>query len=208
MTFDQLAALKIIPVVAINTVNHASPLADALEAGGLPVAEITLRTDAGVKAIEALAARGNFAVGAGTVHSVKQAQQVADAGATFVVSPGFNPKTVQWCLDHDMPVYPGVSSPTDLEMALEFGLQVVKFFPAEQIGGVPMLKALQGPYADMRFIPTGGISIANLNDYLALPSVVACGGSWMVKSDLINQGRFDEVQRLTAEAVSLSQQSR
>ena len=119
-----------------------------------------------------------------------------------MVSPGFNPKTVQWCLDQSVPIYPGVSSPTDLESAIELGLNVVKFFPAEQIGGVKMIEALQGPYGDMHFIPTGGINAANLKSYLNLRSVVACGGSWMVKSDLLDAGRFDEVERITAEAVA------
>ena len=199
---EKIKVWKIIPVVAIHQASDANPLADALAAGGLGVAEITLRTAAGLEAISNLAARSDFVVGAGTVHSVEQAKQVADAGAKFVVTPGFNPKTVQWCLDHSMPIYPGVSSPTDLETAIEFGLEVVKFFPAEQLGGVKMLKALQGPYSEIRFIPTGGINSANLNGYLGLPSVVACGGSWMVKADLITAGNFNEVQRLTAEAVA------
>jgi 2-dehydro-3-deoxyphosphogluconate aldolase/(4S)-4-hydroxy-2-oxoglutarate aldolase len=199
---ERIETWKIIPVVAIHRAHDAEPLVEALAAGGLPVAEITLRTDAGLEAIAKLSGRADFVVGAGTVHSVDQAKQVADAGAKFVVSPGFNPKTVQWCLDHSMPIYPGVSSPTDLETAMGFGLEVVKFFPAELIGGVKMLKALQGPFGDLRFIPTGGINSTNLSDYLSLPCVVACGGSWMVKADLINAGRFDEVQRLTAEAVA------
>lgn len=197
--------LRILPVIAIDRVDDVSPLADALEKGGLPIAEITLRTDAGIGAIAKLSTRDDFVVGAGTVHSVEQAKMVADAGAKFVVSPGINPKTVQWCLDHRMPIYPGVSCPTDLETAIEFGLEVVKFFPAEQLGGVAMLKALQGPYSNIRFIPTGGISASNLKTYLDLPSVIACGGSWMVKADLINSGSFAEVQRLTAEAVASSE---
>ena len=197
--------LRIIPVIAIDRVDDVSPLADALDRGGLPIAEITLRTDAGLEAIAKLSTRNDFVVGAGTVHSVEQAKKVADAGAKFVVSPGFNPKTVQWCLDHQMPIYPGVSCPTDLETALEFGLEVVKFFPAEQIGGVKMLQALQGPYGNIRFIPTGGISATNLKTYLDLPSVIACGGSWMVKADLIKSRNFSEVQRLRAEAVASSQ---
>ena len=197
--------LRIIPVIAIDRIDDVSSLADALDRGGLPIAEITLRTDAGLEAIAKLSTRNDFVVGAGTVHSVEQAKKVADAGAKFVVSPGFNPKTVQWCLDHQMPIYPGVSCPTDLETALEFGLEVVKFFPAEQIGGVKMLQALQGPYGNIRFIPTGGISATNLKTYLDLPSVIACGGSWMVKADLIKSRNFSEVQRLTAEAVASSE---
>lgn len=157
---EKIENWKIVPVVAIERASDAERLADALSQGGLPVAEITLRTDAGLQAISKLADRADFVVGAGTVHSVEQAKQVADAGAKFVVSPGFNPKTVQWCLDRSLPIFPGVSSPTDLETAIEFGLSIVKFFPAEQLGGVAMLKALQGPYGDIRFMPTGGIDAA------------------------------------------------
>ncbi len=199
---EQLESWKIVPVVAIQRQSDAKPLADALSAGGLPVAEVTLRTDAGLAAISSLADRANFTVGAGTVHTADQAKQVVDAGAKFIVTPGFNPRTVKWCVDHSIPIYPGVSSPTDLESAIEFGLTVVKFFPAERIGGIPMLKALQGPYGDIRLIPTGGINASNLKDYLSLPSVLACGGSWMVKSDLIADGKFDEIQRLTTEALA------
>ena len=200
---EQLETLKIIPVVALNDADSAMPLADALVAGGLPVAEVTLRTDAGLAAISALAKVDNFLIGAGTVHSSDQAKQVADAGACFVVTPGFNPKTVQWCLDNGMPIFPGISSPTDLEIALEFGLEVVKFFPAERIGGIPMIKALQGPYGSIRFIPTGGINSENISKYLALPSVVACGGSWMVKADLIDSGKFDQITEITKQALAV-----
>ncbi len=200
---EQLERLKIIPVVAIDEVEQAEPLAAALTDGGLPVAEITLRTNAGLGAISRLAKRKGFLVGAGTVHSVDQAKQVADAGARFVVTPGFNARTVQWCLDNDIPIFPGVSSPTDLEMAIELGLEVVKFFPAERIGGIPMIRALQGPYGDIRFVPTGGINTDNVSDYLSLPSVVACGGSWMVKSDLIAAGAFDKITEITRNAMAM-----
>lgn len=199
---QQLETLKIIPVVAITQAEHAVPLSHALIAGGLPVAEVTLRTEAGLDAIKQMAQIDNFLIGAGTVHSVEQAKQVAGAGSKFVVTPGFNPKTVQWCLDNDMPIFPGCSSPTDLEMALDFGLEVVKFFPAEAMGGIPMLKAFQGPYGDIRFIPTGGINTGNIKDYLNLPSVVACGGSWMVKSDMIADGNFDQITSITQEALN------
>ena len=200
---QQLESLKIVPVVAINQAEKAVPLAEALIAGGLPVAEVTLRTDAALDAIGQLAKVDNFLIGAGTVHSVDDAKKVADAGAKFLVTPGFNPKTVQWCLDNNMPVFPGISSPTDLESALEFGLKVVKFFPAERIGGVPMLKALQGPYGGIRFIPTGGINTENIGEYLALPSVVACGGSWMVKADMIDAGSFDQITDITKKAMAV-----
>lgn len=201
---DWIDAFKLVPVVAIESQRQAESLADALVEGGLPCAEITLRTDDALQSIRVLAQRSGFLVGAGTVHSVTQAQQVVDAGARFVVSPGLNPKTVQWCLDHQVPVFPGISSPTDLEMALELGLEVVKFFPAEALGGVPMLKALCGPYREIRFMPTGGIHLGNLKQYLDLPQVIACGGSWMVKPELIREGDFDAIARLTSEALALA----
>ncbi|OUT57959.1 Putative KHG/KDPG aldolase [Stieleria bergensis] len=196
-------SLKIVPVVAIEDVRHADRLADALTGGGLPCAEITLRTEAGLASIERLRKRDGFLVGAGTVHSVTQAKQVVDSGAQFIVSPGFNPKTVQWCVENEVPIFPGISSPTDLEMALEFGLEVVKFFPAEALGGIKTLQAFHGPYHTIRFMPTGGISASNIVDYLNLPFVIACGGSWMVKSDLISAGRFDEITQLTRDAMNL-----
>lgn len=189
------------PVVSVDDTAHADPLADALVAGGLPCAEITLRTEAGLAAIRSLARRGDLLVGAGTVHSVDQAARVAEAGAAFVVSPGLNPKTVRWCIDHAVPVIPGVATPTDLEAALEFGLEVVKFFPAEALGGVAMLRALGGPFAGVRFVPTGGITADNVGSYLSLPNVLAVGGSWMVQSQRIAAGRFDEIRRAVSEAV-------
>jgi 2-dehydro-3-deoxyphosphogluconate aldolase/(4S)-4-hydroxy-2-oxoglutarate aldolase len=201
---DSLEKLRVIPVVALEDADKAEPLADALCAGGLPCAEITLRTETALKSIRALSGRADLLLGAGTVHGSEQARAAVDAGARFIVTPGFNPKTVAWCLDNEVPVFPGTSSPTDLEMALDFGLKVVKFFPAETIGGVKTLKAFAGPYGALRFIPTGGISPRNLPDYLVLPQVVACGGSWMVTQDLINGYLFAEVTRLASEAVSFA----
>tara|TARA_R110002049_G_scaffold305056_3_gene501170 strand:+ start:130229 stop:130894 length:666 start_codon:yes stop_codon:yes gene_type:complete len=203
-TISEIGKLKVVPVVAINDSAHAEPLADALIAGGLPCAEITLRTDAGLAAIERLSKRSDFLVGAGTVHNAEQAERVAQAGAKFVVAPGFNPRTVSWCVDNHVLVLPGTSNPTDLEQALEFNLDIVKFFPAEAMGGVKTLKAFHGPYDSIRFMPTGGISTDNLLDYLRLPYVLACGGSWMVKSDMISAGRFDEITRLTALTIKLT----
>ena len=201
---DSLEKLRVIPVVALEDADKAEPLADALCAGGLPCAEITLRTETALESIRALSGRDDLLLGAGTVHGSEQAKAAVDAGARFIVTPGFNPKTVAWCLENEVPVFPGTSSPTDLEMALDFGLKIVKFFPAEAIGGVKTLKAFAGPYRTLRFIPTGGISPVNLADYLALPQVVACGGSWMVKQDLIDGEHFDEVTQLASEAVSLA----
>ena len=199
----QIEEIKVMPVVAIESVDDAQRLADALIAGGIPCAEITLRTDAGIAVIESLSDRSDFLVGAGTVHNADKAKAVTDVGSKFVVAPGFNPKTVSWCVDNKVPVFPGTSSPTDLEHALEFGLEVVKFFPAEAMGGVKTLKAFHGPYRSLRFMPTGGVSTSNLADYLSLPYVIACGGSWMVKGDMIAAGRFDEITRIAAETVQL-----
>ncbi len=201
---EKIESLKIVPVVALESAEDAEPLADALCAGGLPCAEITMRTDAALEIIRRLAPRRDLLLGVGTVHNAEQAKAAVDAGAQFVVTPGFNPRTVSWCQENNVPVFPGVSSPTDLEMALEHGLNVVKFFPAETLGGVKTLKAFSGPYGGIRFIPTGGISSSNLNDYLQLPFVVACGGSWMVKPELLKAKDFDEIRRLTAEAVQLA----
>jgi 2-dehydro-3-deoxyphosphogluconate aldolase / (4S)-4-hydroxy-2-oxoglutarate aldolase len=201
---DSLEKLRVIPVVALEDADKAEPLADALCAGGLPCVEITLRTETALESIRVLAGRDDLLLGAGTVHGSEQARAAVDAGACFIVTPGFNPKTVAWCLENKVPVFPGTSSPTDLEMALDFGLKIVKFFPAEAIGGVKTLKAFAGPYRTLRFIPTGGISPVNLADYLALPQVVACGGSWMVKQDLIDGELFDEVTQLASDAVSLA----
>ncbi len=198
---ERIGELKLIPVVALDSADDAVRLAEALLDGGLPCAEITLRTDAGLETLRRLSSLEGFLLGAGTVHSARQAQQVADAGGEFVVTPGFNPQTVEWCLDHQLPIIPGIATPSDLEQALEYGIEVVKFFPAEALGGIKMLQALSGPYHHMRFVPTGGIHRENLCAYLALPQVLACGGSWMVKTELISDGRFDEITRLTREAL-------
>jgi 2-dehydro-3-deoxyphosphogluconate aldolase/(4S)-4-hydroxy-2-oxoglutarate aldolase len=197
---------KIIPVVAIQDAEDALPLADALIRGGLPCAEITFRTAAAASAIKAVAQRGDILVGAGTVLTVDQVKQAVDAGATFIVAPGFNPKVVAYCIDKGIPVTPGVSNPTDIEMALDFGLEILKFFPAEAFGGLKTLKAMSAPYTMMRFIPTGGIGPGNVLDYLKHPKVAACGGSWMVKSDLIAGGQFERITELTREAVAIAAQ--
>ena len=198
---SRLQSLKLIPVVALESATDAEPLAGALCEAGLPCAEITLRTEAGLDSIRALSNRNDFLLGAGTVHSVEQAQASVEAGAQFIVTPGFNPRTVAWCVENNVPIFPGIATPTDLELALEHGLNVVKFYPAEAFGGARTLKAFSGPYGEVRFIPTGGINARNLVDYLQLPNVLACGGSWMVNPELLREGRWSEVTRLTAEAV-------
>lgn len=201
---EKIQKIKVVPVVAINDAADAVPLANALTEGGLPCAEITFRTDAALDAMKAMAKLGNIQVGAGTVSKVDQVKAAVDAGCTFMVSPGFNPKVVQYCVENGIPIAPGITNPTDIEMALDFDLEVLKFFPAEAFGGLNTLKALSGPYGNMKFIPTGGISAKNLLDYLRFSKVIACGGSWMVQADLIAAQKFDEILSLTKEAVQLA----
>lgn len=201
---ERLGLLGVVPVVEIERAEDAVELGKALLAGGLPCAEITFRTAAAEEAIRRISSSlPQIIVGAGTVLSVDQASKAVSAGAQFIVSPGFNQRMVDWCLQREIPVTPGVLTPTEIEMALDRGLKVLKFFPAEAMGGVATLKAISAPYKGVRFIPTGGINQDNLADYLALPSVHCCGGSWMVKAHLISAGRFDEITRLTEEAVSV-----
>lgn len=199
----KIGDLGIVPVVKIDDAKDAVPLAKALLAGGLPLAEITFRTAAAEQAIKNIAAEvPEVLVGAGTVLTTEQADKAIAAGAKFIVTPGFNPKIVKYCVDKGIPITPGCSSPTDIEMALELGLNAVKFFPAEASGGLNALKAISAPYKMMKFMPTGGIDQKNLNDYLAFDAVLACGGSWMVKDELIKNGNFAEITRLTMEAVT------
>lgn len=199
----QLAQHRLVPVIALEDVAHAMPLSDALVGGGLPMAEVTFRTAAAAESIRMMASRGDLLVGAGTVLTPAQADEARDAGAAFVVSPGFNPKVVQHCLDVGLPIIPGVSSPTDIERALDHGLDVVKFFPAEAFGGLKTLKAISAPYGNVRFMPTGGISPSNVVDYLAFANVIACGGSWMVKPELYADGDFAAVESAVRAAVEL-----
>jgi len=196
--------LGLVPVVKIDNAADAEPLGQALIDGGLPIAEITFRTSAAGEAIgNIVKAFPDMLVGAGTVLTVDQAERAIDAGAKFLVSPGFNPTVVEYSLKKGVPITPGCSSPTDIEAALGFDLNVVKFFPAEAAGGLNTLKAVSAPYGMMKFIPTGGINAANLVDYLKFNKVLACGGSWMVKDELIKKGDFAEITRLTREAVNL-----
>lgn len=195
--------LGIIPVVKIDDANNAAPLAKALCEGGLPVAEVTFRTDAAEEAIRRMVeACPDMFVGAGTVLTTEQVDRAIAAGCKFIVSPGLNPKIVRYCQEKNIPITPGTSSPTDIEQAIELGLEAVKFFPAEQSGGIAKIKAMAAPYVNMRFMPTGGINAKNLISYLDFPKILACGGSWMVSEALINGGQFDEIKRLTREAVN------
>jgi 2-dehydro-3-deoxyphosphogluconate aldolase/(4S)-4-hydroxy-2-oxoglutarate aldolase len=204
---QKLGEIGIIPVVAIDDADTAVPLGQALLDGGLPCAEITFRTAAAAAAIRKMsAAYPDILVGAGTVLTVEQAQQAKAAGAKFIVTPGFDAAVVDWCLANEMPITPGVMTPTDINQALAKGLSVLKFFPAEAAGGVKALKAIGGPYVGVKFIPTGGINANNLADYLRLPMVHACGGSFMVKKQLIADGQFDKITELAAEAVAIVSQ--
>lgn len=199
-----LSKVRIVPVIKLDDEHQAVPLADALLAGGLPIAEITYRTSAAPGAIRALKEqRPDIMVGAGTILTTEQVDSAIEAGAAFLVSPGFNSRVVQYAQKRGIPIYPGVNNPTQVEMALEVGLKVVKFFPAEASGGIAMLKALSAVY-EVQYMPTGGISQKNVMDYLALEKVLCCGGSWMVSTQLIQAEKFDEIQRLTAEAVAMA----
>lgn len=200
----QVEEKKIVPVVKLDRVDDAKPLAEALCAGGLPVAEVTFRTDAAEESIRQMAkAFPEMMVGAGTVVNLDQAKRALDAGAQFIVSPGFSRKVTEFALDNKIMVFPGTCTPTEVMMAMEYDLPVVKFFPAKQYGGLDTIKALSAPFPSMRFMPTGGINASNIQDFLAYNKIIACGGSWMVKDTLINEGNFAEIQRLTAEAVNL-----
>ena len=204
LPLEIVARHRIVPVLAVESVDHAVPLAKALQSGGLPIAEVTFRTDAAADVIRAMAAEKELLVGAGTVLRAEQVDQAVDSGARFAVSPGFNPQVVRRCIEVGLPIIPGVSTPSDLDMALEHGLEVVKFFPAEALGGVVMLRALAAPYRMLRFVPTGGIGPKNLQDYLALPQVIACGGSWMVKPDLYKDGDYSAVENAVRDALALA----
>ncbi len=204
-----LGELALVPVVQIEQTEEAVGLGKALLDGGLPCAEITFRTTYAEESIRSIAAAlPEIVLGAGTVLTTDQADRAVRAGAQFIVSPGFNPQVVEWCLENEVAVIPGVATPTEVEMALCKGLSVLKFFPAQAMGGVEMLKAIAAPYSQVRFIPTGGINAQNLAEYLQLPIVLACGGSWFVKASLISSGEFSEITRLTREAMSIVSQYR
>lgn len=201
---SQIRALRIVPVIVIDDPIDAAPLAGALTDGGLPCAEVTFRTSRAAESIcRMIGEFPNMLVGAGTVLTPEQAVQAYEAGARFIVAPGFNPAVVDYCLEQQIPVYPGVCTPTEIEMALGKGLQVLKFFPAEAAGGVAFLKAVAGPYAGVEFIPTGGINIGNVGEYLRFERVVACGGSWMAPNDWIVRKRFDHIRSETERAVQI-----
>lgn len=206
---SQIEKIGIVPVVVIEDAKDALPLGKALMEGGLPCAEVTFRTAAAEEAIRIMANEfPDMLVGAGTVLTVEQVDKAVAAGAKFIVSPGTNPNVVAHCLDIGIPVAPGTCTPSDVERALGFGLDVVKFFPAEPAGGLKFIKAIAAPYVGMKFMPTGGINENNVKDYLAYDRILACGGSWMVKGDLIKAGDFDKIKELTAQAAQIVKEIR
>ena len=195
--------IGIVPVVAINDADKAEKLAKAMIDGGIPCAEVTFRTAAAEEAIRRMsAAYPEMLVGAGTVINPELAEKAVNAGAKFIVSPGFDPATVEWCLEHNVPVVPGVATPSEIQMGLNYGLKVLKFFPAEALGGVNMLKNLAGPFGQVKFMTTGGINANNLGDYAKTPNVLAMGGSWMVKGDMIENEEWEKITALCKEAVT------
>lgn len=201
LVIDQIQRHRLLPVIILEDADQAAPLAEALVEGGLPVAEVTFRTAAAADSIRRMAARNDLLVGAGTVLTTEQVDQAFDAGAKFIVSPGTNPTVINYCIERDIPITPGVATPSDIERALECGVKTLKFFPAEAIGGLKTLKAVAAPYGMCRFIPTGGITRENLGAYLSFPKTLACGGSWMVAPDLLKRGDFDTIRKLVTEAV-------
>lgn len=203
MFSEELKKIRLVPVVVIEDAAMAAPLAEAIAAGGLHCVEITLRTEEALAAIGTMAARADMLVGAGTVLTIEQAKAAVDKGARFIVSPGMSPSLVDWCLARQVPVIPGCATPTEIQLAMEKGLDTVKFFPAEQLGGVKMLATLTAVFQAMQFMPTGGITAGNLPDYLALPQVVACGGSWLVRTEWLREKKFTDIRDEIRRAVEL-----
>lgn len=205
----KISQFGLVPVVVLEDERDALPLAKALVEGGLPVAEVTFRTAAAEASIKKMCeAYPDMVVGAGTVLNIEQVEKAVAAGAKFIVSPGYDEEIVNYCLEKDIPIYPGTVTPSDLSKAVKKGLSVVKFFPAEQYGGVNTIKALAAPFTTVKFMPTGGVNAKNLKDYLSCNKIVACGGSWMVKGDLIKAQEFEKIKELTREAVALVKEIR
>ena len=209
MIFEDFSKIGIVPVIVLDDPKHAAPLGEILCKNGLPCAEITFRTEAAEESIKIMSREfPNMLMGAGTVLTIEQADRAINAGAKFVVSPGLNPKIVQHCLDESIPVVPGTQTPSEMERAMELGLNVVKFFPSEPAGGLAMIKAVAAAYVNLRFMPTGGINAKNVKDYLAYNKIVACGGSWMVRKDMINAKEWDKIAFLVREAADIVKEVR
>jgi 2-dehydro-3-deoxyphosphogluconate aldolase / (4S)-4-hydroxy-2-oxoglutarate aldolase len=194
---------RLVPMIALDRAADAVPLGEAFLAGGLPIAEVTFRTDAAAEAISQMASLEGLLVGAGTVLTAEQVDQAVDAGARFIVSPGTTPAVVERCLHHGVAVMPGVCTPSDIERAMGYGLEVLKFFPAGAFGGPATLKAVSAPYRQVRFIPTGGVSLENVASYLSLGCVLACGGSWLAKREVIDAGRFEEITETVRKSLAV-----
>ena len=206
---EQYKKIGIIPVVVLDDAKDALPLGKALCEGGLPCAEVTFRTAAAEETIRIMSSEfPDMLVGAGTVLTTEQVDRAVAAGAKFIVSPGFNPKVVKYCQEKNIPITPGIQTPTEIEAALELGLTTVKFFPAEPAGGLKMIKAIAAPDVNVSFMPTGGFSESNVREYLAYNRIVACGGSWMVKKDLVANGEFDKIRDMVAEAAAIVKEIR
>ena len=201
---ESFEKLGVVPVVVLENAKDAVPLATALVEGGLPCAEVTFRTEAAEESIRLMLEQfPEMLVGAGTVLTVEQVDTAVRAGAKFIVSPGFDAEIVDYCIKNEIPVFPGCITPSEVAQAVKRGLKVVKFFPAEPAGGISMIKAMAAPYVDLKFMPTGGINAKNLEEYLSFDKIICCGGSWMVKGDLVKAGEFDKIRELTAEACKL-----
>jgi 2-dehydro-3-deoxyphosphogluconate aldolase/(4S)-4-hydroxy-2-oxoglutarate aldolase len=198
--FTRIEAIRLLPIVVIDRTEHAATLGEVLASGGLPLVEVTFRTPVAESAVRTLAQRGDLLVGAGTILTTEQADRAIDAGAKFLVAPGTNPKVIEHALKRAVSIVPGVATPSEIELATSLGAEVLKFFPAETMGGVTAIKAFAGPYPHARFIPTGGITPELLPGYLRLSSVVACGGSWMAPRELLAAGRFDAIAALVEDA--------
>lgn len=208
-TLKKINEIGIVPVVVLNDAKDAAPLAKALCDGGLPCAEVTFRTDAAEESIRIMSEQfPEMLVGAGTVLTTDQVDRAVAAGAKFIVSPGLNPRIVKYCVEKGILITPGCTNPSDIEQAIENGLEVVKFFPAEPAGGLKMIKAMAAPYVGMKFMPTGGINPKNVRDYLAYDRIIACGGSWMVTADLVNNGEFDKITELAKECTEIVKECR
>lgn len=198
---ERFEKLGVVPVVVLEDAKDAVPLATALVEGGLPCAEVTFRTEAAEESIRLMTEQfPEMLVGAGTVLTVEQVDAAVRAGAKFIVSPGFDAEIVDYCLKNEIPVFPGCISPSEVAQAVKRGLKVVKFFPAEPAGGISMIKAMAAPYTGLKFMPTGGINAKNLGEYLSCDKIVCCGGSWMVKGELVKTGEFNKIRQLTEEA--------
>lgn len=203
--YDAIQAVPVIPVMVLQRVADAIPVAEALISGGISIFEITMRTEAALAAIEKIAGRFPDALtGVGTVLNKEHAKQAIDSGAQFIVSPGVDEATIEFAMNAGIPIVPGTSTASEVQRASNLGLRILKFFPAGAAGGIPMLKAFSSVFADVQFVPTGGVTASNLSDYLAVPNVVACGGSWLAPNKLVANGQFDEITRLTREALKIA----